>query len=54
MEWARSAWVAVTLLAFAAENPTVAEPKRVLLCSHSAGIFQTEDAFGDYQRADLA
>ncbi len=31
MGWARSAWIAVTLQAFAAANATAAEPKQVLI-----------------------
>jgi PAS domain-containing protein len=54
MEWARSAWMAVTLLAFAAGNATAAEPKRVLLLHSFGWSFQAEDAFGDYLRTDLA
>ena len=55
MGWARSAWIAIALLAFAAGNATAAEPKRVLLL-HSFGsrIFEAEDVFGDYLRTDLA
>ena len=54
MGWARRAWMAVTLLAFAAGNATAAEPKRVLLLHSFGWNFQAEDAFGDYLRADLA
>ncbi len=54
MGWARSAWMAVALLAFAAENATAAEPKRVLLLHSFGWNFQAEDAFGDYLRTDLA
>src|SRR5271166_1834166 len=54
MVWARSAWMAVTLLAFAAGNATAAEPKRVLLLHSFGWNFQAEDAFGDYLRTDLA
>jgi signal transduction histidine kinase/ABC-type uncharacterized transport system substrate-binding protein len=54
MGWARSAWMAVTLLAFAAGNATAAEPKRVLLLHSFGWNFQAEDAFGDYLRTDLA
>jgi hypothetical protein len=55
MGWARSAWMAVTLLlAFAAGDATAAEPKRVLLLHSFGWNFQAEDAFGDYLRTDLA
>ena len=54
MGWARRAWMAVTLLAFAAGNATAAEPKRVLLLHSFGWNFQAEDAFGDYLRTDLA
>src|SRR5271165_1929067 len=55
MGWARSAWMAVTLLlAFAAGNTTAAEPKRVLLLHSFGWNFQAEDAFADYLRTDLA
>ena len=54
MGWARSAWMAVTLLAFAAGNATAAEPKRVLLLHSFGWNFQAEDAFADYLRTDLA
>ena len=54
MGWARKAWIAVTLLAFAAGNATAAEPKRVLLLHSFGWNFQAEDAFGDYLRTDLA
>jgi signal transduction histidine kinase len=54
MGWARNAWMAVTLLAFAAGNATAAEPKRVLLLHSFGWNFQAEDAFGDHLRTDLA
>jgi signal transduction histidine kinase len=54
MGWARIAWMAVTLLAFAAGNGTAAEPKRVLLLHSFGWNFQAEDIFGDYLRTDLA
>jgi ABC-type uncharacterized transport system substrate-binding protein len=54
MRWACSAYMAVTLLAFAAGNATAAEPKRVLLLHSFGWNFQAEDAFGDYLRTDLA
>ncbi len=54
MGWARSAWMAVTLLAFAAGNATAAEPKQVLLLHSFGWNFQAEGAFGDYLRTDLA
>jgi signal transduction histidine kinase len=54
MGWARNAWMAVTLLVFAAGNVTAAEPKRVLLLHSFGWNFQAEDAFGDYLRTDLA
>src|SRR5580658_7797445 len=53
MGWARIAWMAVTLLAFAAGNGTAAEPKRVLLLHSFGWNFQAEDVFGDYLRTDL-
>ena len=45
MVWARSAWMAVTLLAFAAGNATAVEPKRVLLLHLFGWSFQAEDVF---------
>jgi signal transduction histidine kinase/ABC-type uncharacterized transport system substrate-binding protein len=54
MGWARRAWIAVTLLAFAAGNATAGEPRRVLLLHSFGGNFQAEDTFGDYLRTDLA
>jgi signal transduction histidine kinase len=54
MAWARSAWIAAILLAFAAGNATAAEPKRVLVLHSFGWYFQAEDAFGDYLRTDLA
>ena len=54
MGWARNAWMAITLLAFATGNATAAEPKRVLLLHSFGWNFQAEDAFGDYLRTDLA
>ena len=54
MEWARRAWMAVALLAFAAGSATAAEPKRVLLLHSFGSNFQAENAFGDYLRTDLA
>jgi signal transduction histidine kinase len=54
MGWARSAWLAAILLAFAAGNATAAEPKRVLLLHSFGWNFQAEDAFADYLRTDLA
>jgi signal transduction histidine kinase/ABC-type uncharacterized transport system substrate-binding protein len=54
MGWARKAWIAVTLLAFAAGNATAAEPKRVLLLHSFGWNFQAEDAFAGYLRTDLA
>jgi signal transduction histidine kinase/ABC-type uncharacterized transport system substrate-binding protein len=54
MGWARSAWMAVALLAFAAGNAAAAEPKRVLLLHSFGWNFQAEDAFGDYLRTNLA
>jgi len=54
MGWARSAWMAITLLAFAAGNATAAEPKRVLLLHSFGPNFQAEDIFADYLRTDLA
>ena len=54
MGWARSAWMAVTLLAFAVGNAMAAEPKRVLLLHSFGWNFQAEDAFAGYLRTDLA
>ena len=54
MGWARRAWVAVTLLAFAAGNATSAEQKRVLLLHSFGANFRAEDTFADYLRTDLA
>ena len=54
MGWAHKAWMAATLLAFAAGNATAAEPKRVLLLHSFGWNFQAEDAFADYLRTDLA
>ena len=54
MGWARSVWMAVALLAFAAGNAAAAEPKRVLLLHSFGWNFQAEDIFGDYLRTDLA
>ncbi len=54
MGWARSAWIAVTLLAFAAGNAAAVEPKRVLLLHSFGWNFEAEDAFGDDLRTDLA
>ena len=54
MGWARNAWMAVALLAFAAGNATAAEPKRVLLLHSFGSNFQAEDAFAGYLRTDLA
>ena len=54
MVWARSAWMAVALLAFAAGNATAAEPKRVLLLHSFGWNFQAEDTFAGYLRTDLA
>ena len=50
MGWARRAWMAVTLLAFAAGNAAAGEPRRVLLLHSFGGNFQAEDTFGDYLR----
>ena len=54
MGWARSAWMAVALLAFAAGNATAAEPKRVLLLHSFGPDFRAEEIFADYLRTDLA
>ena len=54
MGWARSAWMAVVLLAFAAGNATAAEPKRVLLLHSFGPDFRAEEIFADYLRTDLA
>ena len=53
MGWARSAWMAVVLLAFAAGNATAAEPKRVLLLHSFGPDFRAEEIFADYLRTDL-
>ena len=45
MGWARSAWMAVVLLAFAAGNATAAEPKRVLLLHSFGPDFRAEEIF---------
>ena len=54
MGWARSAWMAVALLAFAAGNATAAEPKRVLLLHSFGSDFRAEDTFASHLRTDLA
>ena len=54
MGWARSAWMAVALLAFAAGNATAAEPKRVLLLHSFGSDFEAEEIFAGYLRTDLA
>ena len=54
MGWARSAWMAVALLAFAAGSATAGEPKRVLLLHSFGWNFQAEDAFASNLRTDLA
>ena len=54
MGWARNAWMAVTLLAFAAGSATAAEPKRVLLLHSFGPDFRAEEIFADYLRTDLA
>jgi len=54
MGWARRAWVAVTLLTFAAGNATATEPKRVLLLPSFGPEFRAEEIFADYLRTDLA
>ena len=54
MGWARSAWMAVALLALAAGNATAVEPKRVLLLHSFGPNFQAEDIFADDLRTDLA
>ena len=53
MGWARSAWMAIVLLAFAAGNATAAEPKRVLLLHSFGSDFAAEEAFAGYLRTDL-
>ena len=53
MGWARSAWVAAILLAFAAGSATAAEPKRVLLLHSFGPNFQAEDIFADDLRTEL-
>jgi signal transduction histidine kinase/ABC-type uncharacterized transport system substrate-binding protein len=54
MGCARSAWMGVALLAFAAGNATAAEPKRVLLLHSFGPDFRAEEIFADYLRTDLA
>src|ERR1700759_4903504 len=54
MEWARSAWMGVALLAFAAGSATAAEPKRVLLLHSFGPGFRAEEIFADYLLTDLA
>jgi len=54
MGWARSAWMAIVLLAFAAGNATAAEPKRVLLLHSFGSDFAAEETFAGYLRTDLA
>ena len=54
MGWARKAWVAVALMAFATGNASAAEPKRVLLLHSFGANFQAEHTFADYLRTDLA
>src|ERR1700761_5349108 len=54
MGWARRAWVAVTLLTFAAGNATAAEPKRGLLLHSFGPDFRAEEIFAGYLRTDLA
>jgi len=53
MGWARSAWMAIVLLAFAAGNATAAEPKRVLLLHSFGSDFAAEETFAGYLRTDL-
>ena len=54
MGWARSVWMAIALLAFAAGSATAAEPKRVLLLHSFGSDFDAEEAFAGYLRTDLA
>ena len=54
MGWARSGWIGVALLAFAAGSATAAEPKRVLLLHSFGRDFRAEEIFADYLRTDLA
>ncbi len=54
MGWARSAWMAVALLAFVAGDATAAEPKRVLLLHSFGPDFRAEEIFADSLRTDLA
>jgi signal transduction histidine kinase/ABC-type uncharacterized transport system substrate-binding protein len=54
MGWARSGWMGVALLAFAAGSATAAEPKRVLLLHSFGRDFRAEEIFADYLRTDLA
>jgi hypothetical protein len=51
---ARSAWMTVTRLAFAAGNATAAEPKQVLLLRSFGWNFQAEDVFAGYLTHGLA
>ena len=53
MGWARSAWIAIALLALAAGNATAAEPKRVLLLHSFGSNFEAEEVFAGYLRTDL-
>lgn len=53
MGWARSAGMAIVLLAFSAGNATAAEPKRVLLLHSFGSDFAAEETFAGYLRTDL-
>jgi hypothetical protein len=48
MGWARSAWMAVTRLAFAPGERDGCEPKRALLLHSFGSDFQAEDVFAGY------
>ena len=50
MGWARWAWIAIPLLAFAPGNATAADMKRVLLLHSFGANFQAEDTFAGYLR----
>ena len=53
MGWARSVWMGVVLLAFAAGSAAAAEPNRVLLLHSFGSDFEAEEAFAGYLRTDL-
>jgi hypothetical protein len=53
MGWARRAWIAIALLAFAAGNATAADAKRVLLLHSFGRDFHAEEIFANYLRTNL-